>query len=421
MRMHGAYRLLPLLLLYVLLILLFAPSGLANDDEVLYARFAERLTHGYYSPRGDINLWFGPGYPLILAAFDALDLPWMAARFLNAALLLAAILYFYAALRLYTAERPALAFAYLLGLYPPFLALVFRLYTETLVLFLVFGLIYHVCRFFRPARRRPWAHLVVGGLYFGYLALTKVFFGYVLLAGLLLFAALYAVRRRVHFGYMAAFFVIALLPCIPYLVYTYDLTGRVYYWGNSGGMSLYWISSPHEDDLGDWHTSSHFSSREFLDAEHEMAEHHQTFFNEVAELPGLEQDAAFQRRALENIRHHPLKYLHNVAANIGRLVFNYPYSYTPQKLSTYAYILPNVFLVALVVFSLYPTWVARRRIPFEIYALLAIGVIAFCGSSLLSAFNRQLVPIVPFLALWLAYVWTCVVRIEIRAAPEAAE
>src|SRR5690554_5101259 len=145
MRMHGAYRLLPLLLLYVLLILLFAPSGLANDDEVLYARFAERLTHGYYSPRGDINLWFGPGYPLILAAFDALDLPWMAARFLNAALLLAAILYFYAALRLYTAERPALAFAYLLGLYPPFLALVFRLYTETLVLFLVFGLIYHVC------------------------------------------------------------------------------------------------------------------------------------------------------------------------------------------------------------------------------------------------------------------------------------
>lgn len=418
--MHGTYKLLPLLLLYVLLILVFAPSGLARDDETLYAHFAERLTHGHYSPQNDVNLWFGPGYPLILAVFDALDLSWMAARFLNAILLLVAIAYFYATLRLYTGARPALAFAYLLGLYPPFLAMVFRLYTETLVLFLVFGLIYHVCRFFQPAPRRPWAHLVVGGLYFGYLALTKVFFGYVLLAGLLLFAALYVARRQARFAYMAMLFIIALLLCIPYLVYTYNLTGRAYYWGNSGGMSLYWISSPYEDELGDWHTGSHFNSREFLDVENEMAEHHQTFFNEVMELPSLERDAAFQRRALENIRDHPIKYLQNVAANIGRLVFNYPYSYTPQKLSTYAYILPNVFLVALAAFSLYPTWVARRRIPFEIYALLAIAVVAFGGSALLSAFNRQLVPIVPFLALWLAYIWTCVVRLEIRTVPEAA-
>jgi len=103
----------------------------------------------------------------------------------------------------------------------------------------------------------------------------------------------------------------------------------------------------------------------------------------------------------------------NWASNIGRLLFNYPYSYTPQKLSTFAYLIPNMFLVVLMVFSIYPTYRARSVIPGEIYLLLVFALIAFGGSSLVSAYARQFLPLIPIFGLWIFWVWSKVMRIEI--------
>lgn len=61
---------------------------------------------------------------------------------------------------------------------------------------------------------------------------------------------------------------LALLICSPYLVYTYALTGKIFYWGNSGGLSLYWMSSPHPQEFGDWHNPQTLSEIPELETNH---------------------------------------------------------------------------------------------------------------------------------------------------------
>jgi hypothetical protein len=90
---------------------------------------------------------------------------------------------------------------------------------------------------------------------------------------------------------------------------------------------------------------------------------------------------------------------------VGRLLFSYPFSYTPQKISTYFYLLPNMFLVVFLVGSVYPAVLKRTTIPYEIYALLFFALIVMGGTSLLSAYDRQFRPLVPIFLLWLSFVY----------------
>ena len=246
------------------------------------------------------------------------------------------------------------------------------------------------------------------GFMFGYLCLTKVFFGYVLAATLVLALAIYLRRRTAASRGNVLVLIVALVTCLPYLVYTFGLTGRPFYWGNSGGMSLYWISTPFEEERGDW-----FSEKSVY-ATPELRAHHGAFLDEIAGLDGLEKDTAFRHAAIRNIRKNPRKFVSNWMANVGRLLFNYPYSYTPQKLTTYFYLLPNMFLVVMLVLSAYPAWLGRKRIPPEMYALFLFGLVALAGSSLLSAYERQSRVLLPVWITWIAFVATRFV--EIRTA-----
>jgi hypothetical protein len=117
----------------------------------------------------------------------------------------------------------------------------------------------------------------------------------------------------------------------------------------------------------------------------------------------VEQDRAFKEKAVANIQTHKAKYTSNWVANVGRLLFSYPFSYTPQKLSTYFYVLPNMVIVVLLLLSALPAVQHRDSIPFEIKALLLLALVAFGGSSLLSAYARQFIPLIPILILWLVW------------------
>ena len=404
--MGKGWRFIPLLLLYAVIVLL-ASSPEFRGDEGRYVWFAENLTQGHYSPTQEINLWNGPGYPLVLAPFVAYKLPWTLARLANALFLFLAVTYFYRALRLYTDERRALACAYVLGLYPSFLREVHLLITESLTFLLISAFAYYFCRAHRREGRWGWP-LLAAALVLAYLCLTKIFFGYVLLAGLALALVAYLVVGAQRLRRTTLMLVLALLFCAPYLTYTYGLTGRPLYWGNAGGLSLYWLSSPYEGDLGDWHTVG------AVYREPALAENHAATFDALADLDPLARDRALRERALENIRQYPAKFARNWLANVGRLLFNYPYSYTPQKLSTYYYLLPNAFLFVAAVYCLYASWLGRRLIPYEIHALLAFAVLAFGGSSLLSAYERQFRVLVPLLGLWMATVSARVITVRIR-------
>ena len=101
-------------------------------------------------------------------------------------------------------------------------------------------------------------------------------------------------------------------------------------------------------------------------------------------------------------------------ANIGRLLFSYPFSYTQQKLSTYYFLIPNMFIVVFFVLSIYPAILRWKSIPYEIYALLYFSLIAFGGTSLVAADTRQFTPLVPILILWLSFLYVRVMKIELR-------
>ena len=168
------------------------------------------------------------------------------------------------------------------------------------------------------------------------------------------------------------------------------------------------MSTPYKNEMGDW-----LSVKQVFE-DPEISKNHLEFFNKLENLSPVEKDDELKRHAILNITHYPMKYLKNWVANIGRLLFNYPYSYTYQKLSTYFYILPNMFLVVFCVLCLYPSYKGKRLIPNEIQVLAIFGLISFGGSSLLSAYARLFQYLVPILLLWISVTLTKVVEIEIK-------
>ncbi len=396
-------KLLPLLLLYLLLVILLSTDAFQRNEGGYFA-YARRLLGDYDSSH--LRLWWGPGYSLVLVPFVALDLPLLAARLMNAFFLFGALIYFYGTVSLYLEERYSLVITYILGLYPPFMRELPFLLTENLVYLLVCGFMFHFCKLLQGTGKKP-LHLLAASLYLAYLALTKIFFGYVILAGLVLSLLLFAWRRQGRRKTTTVVYGLSLLWCIPYLLVTYSWTGKVFYWATSGGLSLYWMSSPHAGELGSWYSDDDVQTIP------ELAPH-RAFFAEMADLSEVERDAALKRQALDNIIHHPSSFLMNWIANVGRLLFSYPFSYTPQKLGTYFYLLPNMFLVVFLLLSAYPAGMRRKAIPYEIYALLLFALIATGGTSLLCAYDRQFRPQVPIFLLWMSIVYLRILRIEMR-------
>jgi hypothetical protein len=397
--MQDKLKLLPLLFLYVFIVLIAYGIDFQGDER-RYIWFATNLSHGFYSPQDEINLWNGPGYPILLLPFVLLNVPWLTAKLFNALFLFLAILYFYGTLRLYMQKNSALIFSYILGIYPLFLRYMHKLLTEQFAIFLICGFIYHFCKVHKDIRNYK-INLLLASIYLGYLALVKVFFGYVILTGLLFFLSSYIFKQKEIFKKTLLVYLLSLVLCIPYLFYTYSLTGKIFYWGNSGGISLYLMSTPYEDEYGDWNIRD--------------SQKHRAYYIENAKknLSAIELDDEYKRKAMENIINYPKKYFLNWLANIGRLLFNYPYSYDKQKLNTYFYLIPNMFIVVFIILMIYPTYLSRKSIPFEMFGLIHFGLVAFMGSTFLDAENRYFWPLVPVFFLWISFMLSNVVKIKI--------
>jgi hypothetical protein len=393
------------------LIILAGREYLLGADAGRYIDYATKLLHGAYLRSGSQELWAGPGYPLVLVPFAGAG-AWQAAALLNAVFMLGAILYCQATLRQYVSPGAARLAAAALGLYVPALLWLPLLMTETLALFLSAGLIYHGCRLLGQPRFR-WAHALAAGFYMGFLALTKILFGYVVEASLALALIVYLIWRREPARRGLLVCVLALAVTAPYLAATYAATGRLNYWGSSGGDSLYWMSSPFPGEYGD------IVTRAALERYPEIGDHHRDFLNSIKPLAEVEKDEALKRRAWENISGHPLKFVQNWVANVGRIFFNYPYSYTPQKLSTFAYLLPNSFVVVLGTIALYLAWRAPALMPPELYAVLAFGAVGLGATTIPSAVGRMLVPLAPFLLVGIVVVLSRAIHRSPRPLREA--
>jgi 4-amino-4-deoxy-L-arabinose transferase-like glycosyltransferase len=380
-----ALALSPLLVFYLAVIFLASPDSFVAD-EGRYLKFAAKLAQGTYALPGQEFLWNGPGYPLVLAAAQAVGISPEAARFLNAGFLYIAVVLFSFLIQLEVGRRWALGSAWVFGLYMPFYQSLPLLHTELFTVALVCALFYCLAL---ARHHQSRSTLCVAGVFLGYLALTRILFGYILLVGLLLTAIWLGRRpRSAEARRLMIVHVLALATTTPYLAYTYRLTGQPFYWGNSGGSSLYAMSTPFAEEWGDWFGPAQVR-------EIPQFGRHTAFFDSVATLPPVEQDRRMRQRALQNIREHPAKFAENVAANLSRLFFSFPFSYTPQKLRVLFYVVPNgLLLIATLVAGL--ALVASRPAGFIGWLPhVAFITLTLLATAPLSAYARMLFPIVP--------------------------
>jgi hypothetical protein len=240
-----------------------------------------------------------------------------------------------------------------------------------------------------------------------------------------IFAFLFIVEtKNANYRKSIGILLIALSTTVPYLAYTYSLTGKLFYWSSFGGNNLYWMSSPYPEETGSWIEYPPVVREDRIPGSEKLIVlRHQKDFSRIYEnkkvheantingqlqpnlTKGIEQDELFRQIAIENIQNHPLKFLENCLSNAGRILFNFPYSYVPEKPSTLFRLPINGTLIVFVLFALLPTFMNWKKILFPVRFLLVIAFFYFTGSLLGSADSRMFVMIVPILIFWISYIF----------------
>jgi hypothetical protein len=382
----------PFLLLYILIVLIFSSTDLVGDES-RYLTIADNFIHLNFSYEFEVNIWNGPGYHLFIAPFVTVGLPTIFIKLLNAVLLYLSLILIFKTLKKYIPEKKALLTVVILGCYFPFYSYLSLIISECLSWFLISLVVFYTAKYFRSNSLLN-RHLFFTSISLLLLCMTKVLFGYAL-SSVLVLALLFKIFRSSNVTINKSILVgaISLIGCVPWLLYTYSLTGNTFYWSSAGGKSLYAMSSPYEEDLGDWRSTTDLRKDP----------NHKAFIEDIWSLSQVQRDSAYMKTGIENLKKHPSKYLQNWTANVGRLFFSYPFSKSKQSIKTYFRLLPNIIVVSLILISFFilfkksviqelPTFLIPLLIFFSIYLFL---------SSLLSAYNRFFMITMPY---WVVFV-----------------
>ena len=192
-------------------------------------------------------LWNGPGYPLLIAPFVGVN--WTdGAHTVDAVLHAGSVVYAWLVLRPRMPKLWAFGATLALGLYPPARDHLPLLYTEILAVFLVSAWIFHALR-----SQGSRFHTLLAGALLALLCLTKVVYGPALTAFVILSFAWWRLRRSPRIVPHLAAGALGLALCVPYLSYTYRLTGKPFHWSSAWPNAFYWLSSPYPEEVGDWY------------------------------------------------------------------------------------------------------------------------------------------------------------------------
>lgn len=381
-----------LLALYVLVTVLFAPSPDPKGDEGPLLSTATRLLHGGYADHGNPDatewIWHGPGVPLLLVPMVALHLPLAVVRALvGPPLLLLAAVLIHRLLGRAVAPRLARRGAVAFALFVPLWGLLPQFRKEPLALVLLVGGLLATAHALGGDGRR---FAVLAGLCFGGLALTRLEYGWVVVGLFVVWTVRWLVvardRRRARSLVLA--YGVALLVCVPWLLYTHSLTGKVAYWGNASGLSLFWMAPGSPSSLGDWHGIPEVLRDERLASE-------RPFFVALARHPPLERDVILQRVARRRIRADPARYVRNLAANASRMLFGFPFTFGRPLVATVAYALLSAVLLGWVAWALVRLRRRREDLPRETLPFALFGVLTFLVHLPPSAEPRMLTLLVP--------------------------
>jgi len=165
----------PFLLFFIIFVFLFHTNS-NEGDENRYLMFAQNLLHGFYSPvLPEINLWNGPGYPIILMPFVGSHLPLICITLMNAIFYYLSIIFLFKSLQLIVPFPKALIFSLFWACFFSSYQKIPRIYSETFTLLLISLLIFCLLKAFNDKSKK---YLFLSGFIIGYLVLTKIIFGY---------------------------------------------------------------------------------------------------------------------------------------------------------------------------------------------------------------------------------------------------
>jgi len=404
---------LPFLILYIVIAILFPTNG-TTGDEGLYLKLGHRLLNGFFSPnRPNIDLGNGPGYPIILMPFLALNLPLLFITILNAVLYYLSIVFLFKTLK----SLVSLKLSFLISIFWAFYINMYEyipiIYTEVLTVFLITMIGYTLVKAFESKSNKK--YIFFTGFLIGYLALTKPIFGYVIMVGLPVSIVMYLIKRSSQ-NYKKSFLIliIAFTITVPFLIYTYSLTNKAFYWGSSGGNNLYWMSSPDHLEYGSWVEYPVIDKESRMPGSKELLiQNHKKDFK-VFDFTTLPRDSAVKAIAIENIKSHPKKFLLNCFCNMGRMLFNFPYSYKLENPLTLLRLPFNGLILVFFLFSIIPAIYNWKKINFGIRFLILFSLIYLGGSILGSAETRMFSMIVPIFLIWIAYIIQRSLKIKIK-------
>lgn len=404
---HGLAAVLAALVIYSALALL-RHSEVLIWDEGRYLGYAENMTRGFYVPDDNPDFVNGPGYPLVLLPFVKLGGPGLlAARLLNAVLMAGAAWFTWLLLRHYAGAAWAAAGAWLTGFHPTLLWMGFAIMTEPLAMFCMAGFAWSFCEALRSGGR---GMILTAAFLLGWLILTRVFFGHVIMATALfcLAALLFLKSWRPQLQRALVILGGAFLLCTPYLVHTWQKTGRVLCWSTNSGELLYWMMSHEEGENGHWFDTADAVGHPAL------APKHKEFYERVMRMPILQRDAFLTEAAMASLRADPARVAYNWACNLCRMAFGFPRSHLPEELRTVVLVAVNGPLIALAALAgLLGLW-RWRTLPAEVWLLAAFAAFYLGGGSLAPALPRYFILMLPVLLLGISTVCARHVRLEIR-------
>ncbi len=382
-------------------------------DEDRFVYYADNLLQGFYAPHDTLFLWNGPGYPLLLIPFRLAHIPLIWAKLINVLFLEGGVLFLWINLRAYlpiNSTSPSqkasnlcifaiMLYAFLFGA-----SWLHLLMTEMLAFFLIAGGLFFYCRLLRnESHGIAWIDFIATACFLGYLILTKFFFAYVVLFSIPCAAlGFWSNSKKKNLQTMLVL-ITALFLCTPYLLYTYRLTGKFFYWGNTGGSQLYTLTVPEPKLLGDVIPMNVVSEHpEAFPSEAEL-------MKKLASLNEVEKGEQFKKAAIANIKKYPKKFFLNWCANVNRLIMDYPFSHFPTshselKTGNLSFTYAPIFFLCLL--CLWPTWKHRKKIPVEILYSLGFAILSLAGLSLLSAYSRFIFPLLPIFCLWISLIFS---------------
>jgi hypothetical protein len=349
--MKQFYYFLSLFGFYLLIIILFSREGLFGD-EYRYVQYAENFAMGFITDPQNPMFFNGILYSVIITPFIALDLPYLYARLPNALLMTLAVFMLHKTLRVYATQKLALVLTLIFAFNFSIIRYLTEIYTEMFVLVLICGFMYFVIKYIKE-QSGFWPNGFLATLFLGLLLLTKFIFVYVVLGTLIAGAIYYLWSKRREIMKFSLVLSISFLFIVPYVLYTYSMTGKMFHLTNMSGEALYWMSSRYENEYGTWF-SPDIVAGGFVEGMHPE---HITFFQSFQDKTYEERDEIIMERAKENLKKNPKNYLLNVLFNPARFVFDYPESYASHTPGIYDNMLFFYTLIIIpFLMCVYPIW-----------------------------------------------------------------